>query len=112
MQKTQSSGMGILFLVVLIDFIGLTLVIPFLTYFIQDLATGDGFTDVGSRDLWVGIVLATYTFGQFLFTPILGALSDRVGRRPIIMIGFTNLHINWFLHFFRYYRLFRLNRTV
>ena len=87
MQKTQSSGMGILFLVVLIDLIGLTLVIPFLTYFIQDLATGDGFTDVGSRDLWVGIVLATYTFGQFLFTPILGALSDRVGRRPIIMIG-------------------------
>ncbi|GIS43450.1 MAG: hypothetical protein Ct9H90mP16_05200 [Candidatus Poseidoniales archaeon] len=42
MQKTQSSGMGILFLVVLIDLIGLTLVIPFLTYFIQDLATGDG----------------------------------------------------------------------
>ena len=35
MQKTQSSGMGILFLVVLIDLIGLTLVIPFLTYFIQ-----------------------------------------------------------------------------
>ena len=87
MGQTERSGMGILFLVVLIDLIGFTLVIPFLTYFIQDLATGDGFTDVGKRDLWVGIVLAAYTFGQFLFTPILGSLSDRVGRRPVIMFG-------------------------
>ena len=87
MDKAQRSGMGILFLVVLIDLIGFTLVIPFLTYFIQDLAAGDGFTDVGRRDLWVGIVLAAYTFGQFMFTPILGSLSDRIGRRPVIMFG-------------------------
>jgi len=87
MGQTERSGMGILFLVVLIDLIGFTLVIPFLTYFIQDLATVDGFTDVGKRDLWVGIVLAAYTFGQFLFTPILGSLSDRIGRRPVIMFG-------------------------
>ena len=86
-QKEPPSGMGILFLVVLIDLIGLTLVIPFLTYFVQDLATSDGFTEIGQRDLWVGIMLAAYTFGQFLFTPILGALSDRMGRRPIIMFG-------------------------
>ena len=86
-QKEPPSGMGILFLVVLIDLIGLTLVIPFLTYFVQDLATSDGFTEIGQRDLWVGIMLAAYTFGQFLFTPILGALSDRIGRRPIIMFG-------------------------
>ena len=33
------------------------------------------------------IVLAAYTFGQFLFTPILGSLSDRIGRRPVIMFG-------------------------
>ena len=53
-QREPPSGMGILFLVVLIDLIGLTLVIPFLTYFVQDLAMGDGFTAVGERDLWVG----------------------------------------------------------
>ncbi|HJM66323.1 MAG TPA: MFS transporter, partial [Candidatus Thalassarchaeaceae archaeon] len=74
-------------MVVLIDMIGFTLVIPFLTYFIQDLAESDGFLDIGSRDRWVGIVLACYTLGQFLFTPILGSLSDRFGRRPILMFG-------------------------
>ena len=83
----ERSPLLILFLVVLIDMIGFTLVIPFLTYFIQDLAEADGFLDAGSRDRWVGIVLAAYTLGQFLFTPILGSLSDKIGRRPILLFG-------------------------
>ncbi|MED5257654.1 MAG: MFS transporter [Candidatus Thermoplasmatota archaeon] len=86
-EEGQRSPLLILFLVVLIDMIGFTLVIPFLTYFVQDLAEADGFIDMATRDWWVGIVLASYTLGQFLFTPLLGALSDRVGRRPILMFG-------------------------
>ncbi len=85
-----AAPLTVLFLVVLIDMIGFTLVIPFLTYFVQDLATGDGFSDVGARDRWVGIVLASYTLGQFLFTPLLGSLSDRFGRRPILMFGLAS----------------------
>ena len=77
-------------MVVLIDMIGFTLVIPFLTYFIQDLAAGDGFTDVGARDRWVGIVLASYTLGQFLLTPFLGAISDAYGRRPVLILGLVS----------------------
>ena len=88
MASQRSSGpLTVLFLVVLIDMIGFTLVIPFLTYFIQDLATNDGFTDVGARDRWVGIVLASYTLGQFLLTPVLGAVSDSYGRRPVLILG-------------------------
>lgn len=87
MNEQRSSAMGILFLVVLVDMVGFTIVIPFLTYFVQDLAVADGITDVGSRDLWVGIVIAVYSLAQFLFTPILGSLSDRMGRRPILMFG-------------------------
>ena len=87
MPDEDKSPMGILFLVVLVDMIGFTIVIPFLTYFVQDLATADGITDVGSRDLWVGIVISVYSLAQFIFTPILGSLSDRMGRRPILMFG-------------------------
>ena len=82
-----SSPMRVLFLVVLVDMLGLTLVIPFLTYFVQDLASAEGITDVGSRDFWVGAVIAVYSLAQFIFTPILGSLSDRVGRRPVLMFG-------------------------
>jgi DHA1 family tetracycline resistance protein-like MFS transporter len=79
--------MGILFLVVLVDMLGLTLVIPFLTYFVQDLASAEGIVDAGNRDFWVGIVIATYSLAQFISTPILGAISDRIGRRPVLMFG-------------------------
>ena len=87
MVTRQRSPMAILFLVVLVDMLGLTLVIPFLTYFIQDLASAEGILDTGSRDFWVGIVIATYSLAQFISTPILGAISDRLGRRPVLMFG-------------------------
>lgn len=67
--------------------LGLTLVIPFLTYFVQDLASAEGIVDTGNRDFWVGIVIATYSLAQFISTPILGAISDRIGRRPVLMFG-------------------------
>ena len=59
--------MTVLFLVVLVDMLGFTIVIPFLTYFVQDLASGQGVTDIGSRDFWVGVVVAVYSLAQFLF---------------------------------------------
>ena len=55
---SKSSPMGILFLVVLIDMLGFTIVIPFLTYFVQDLASAEGIMDIGRRDLWVGVVIS------------------------------------------------------
>ena len=82
--------MGILFLVVLIDMLGFTIVIPFLTYFIQDLASAEGIMDVGKRDLWVGVVISCYSLAQFIFTPILGSLSDGYGRRPVIIFGLVS----------------------
>lgn len=85
--QSKNSPMGILFLVVLIDMLGFTIVIPFLTYFIQDLASAEGIVDVGRRDLWVGVVISCYSLAQFIFTPILGSLSDNYGRRPIIIFG-------------------------
>ena len=84
---SKSSPMGILFLVVLIDMLGFTIVIPFLTYFVQDLASAEGIMDIGKRDLWVGVVISCYSLAQFIFTPILGSLSDNYGRRPIIILG-------------------------
>mgnify|MGYP005642588057 FL=1 len=89
--STGRSPMTVLFLVVLVDMLGFTIVIPFLTYFVQDLASGQGINDVGSRDFWVGVVIAVYSLAQFLFTPILGSISDRIGRRPVIMLSLIHI---------------------
>ncbi len=74
----------VLFLVTMIDMIGFGIVIPFLTYLVEDLAINQNITAIG---LWVGLLMTSYSAAQFLFSPILGGLSDRIGRRPVLMIG-------------------------
>tara|TARA_B100000614_G_scaffold262595_1_gene297015 strand:- start:2348 stop:3694 length:1347 start_codon:yes stop_codon:yes gene_type:complete len=74
----------VLFLVTMIDMIGFGIVIPFLTYLVEDLATDQNITAVG---LWVGLLMTSYSAAQFIFSPIWGSLSDRIGRRPVLMIG-------------------------
>ena len=82
--KELGSALPILFLVVMIDMIGFGIVIPFLTYFIEDLATMQGVLEIG---LCVGLMMMSYSAAQFLFSPFWGSLSDRLGRKPILLIG-------------------------
>ena len=85
--STMDAGKGallVLFLVTMIDMIGFGIVIPFLTYLVEDLATDQNITSIG---IWVGLLMTSYSAAQFLFSPIWGGLSDRIGRRPVLMIG-------------------------
>ena len=78
------SALLVLFLVTMIDMIGFGIVIPFLTYLVEDLAASEGITEVG---LWVGLLMTSYSAAQFLFSPFWGSVSDRIGRRPVLMVG-------------------------
>ena len=82
--ESKSSALPILFFVVMIDMIGFGIIIPFLTYFIEDLASAEGILEIG---LWVGLMMMSYSMAQFLFSPFWGSVSDRIGRRPVLMIG-------------------------
>ena len=82
--ESKSSALPILFFVVMIDMIGFGIIIPFLTYFIEDLASAEGILEIG---LWVGLMMMSYSLAQFLFSPFWGSLSDRIGRRPVILAG-------------------------
>jgi len=85
--KTVDASKGalvVLFLVTMIDLIGFGIVIPFLTYLVEDLAAEQGIVAVG---IWVGVLMTSYSAAQFLFSPIWGSISDRIGRRPVLMIG-------------------------
>jgi DHA1 family tetracycline resistance protein-like MFS transporter len=87
-ETTSEDGAGgallVLFLVTFIDMIGFGIVIPFLTYLVEDLAVGQGIAAVG---LWVGLIMTAYPTAQFLSAPLWGGLSDRIGRRPILIVG-------------------------
>ena len=79
--STPRSGRSmslVLFLTVFIDLLGFGLVIPILPNYIRDL--------MGS-EVWVGFAIALFSIMQFLSTPFLGGLSDRIGREPVYGFG-------------------------
>src|SRR5436853_204173 len=64
------------FTTVLLDMVGFGIVIPLLPFYVQSMG--------GSAEV-VGLLLGTFAFTQMIATPVLGRLSDRFGRRPIIL---------------------------
>src|SRR5437868_1615539 len=66
------------FLVVMIDLIGFGIVLPGLE------AYAAGFK---ASPIFVGLVYSSYSLAQLVFSPLWGSLSDRIGRRPIMMIS-------------------------
>lgn len=70
----------IIFITVFIDLVGFGIVIPALPYYVEsDLFSATPFE--------IGILFASYSLMQFIFSPILGSLSDRYGRRPILFFS-------------------------
>jgi multidrug resistance protein len=76
--RTSKSHLTILFVTVFIDLVGFGIIIPLTPY----LATEFGAT---SQD--VGVLMSVYSLCQFLFSPFWGRLSDRFGRRPILLMS-------------------------
>jgi len=70
----------VLFLTVFIDLIGFGMVIPFLPFYAREY---------GASGVAVGAVVGIYSIMQFFFAPVWGRLSDRIGRRPVILISLT-----------------------
>ncbi|MFZ1729204.1 MAG: MFS transporter [Bacteroidota bacterium] len=76
MKKTP---LAIIFLITFIDLLGFGIVIPIIPSYAEA-----GF---GASDVTVGFLVASFSFSQLLFTPLWGRISDRVGRRPILIFG-------------------------
>lgn len=77
-----------IFLTLLLDVLGIGLIIPVAPKLVQSLqaAGGGGGTEAEASPIF-GLLSATYSLMLFVFAPILGSLSDRVGRRPVILIS-------------------------
>jgi predicted MFS family arabinose efflux permease len=71
-------ALSILLLVVFIDLLGFGMVIPVMPRYAAEL---------GAPTAWIGLLLTGYSAMQFVFAPIWGRLSDRVGRRPVLLVS-------------------------
>src|SRR6478672_7195584 len=84
----KRSSLLVLFLTVFIDLIGFGMVIPFLSFYAREY---------GASGTTVGAVVGVYSIMQFFFAPVWGRMSDRIGRRPVILISLTASCAGYFL---------------
>ncbi|HUL81046.1 MAG TPA: TCR/Tet family MFS transporter [Gammaproteobacteria bacterium] len=79
--------------VVYIDMLGIGLAFPVLPRLIEQFQGGD----VSLASYTVGGLASVYSIAQFLFAPLVGTLSDRYGRRPVILLALAGMGANYFL---------------
>lgn len=85
-----------IFVTVMVDIIGLGIIIPVFPSLIEEL-TGQG---LSSASAWGGLLMVSFALMQFLFSPVLGELSDKYGRRPVLLLSLLGLSFDYLLHAF------------
>lgn len=96
MTERKNKAMLFIFITLLIDVIGIGIIIPVVPALIEKL-TGEGISVAATYGGWLTFAYAVF---QFLFSPILGALSDRFGRRPVLLFSLFGLGLDYIFQAF------------
>ncbi len=88
MNLESKKSLPILFIVMFLVMVGFGIIIPVLPFYAEN---------IGASPTELGLLMAVYSIMQLLFAPMWGRLSDRIGRKPVIMIGILGLSISFFL---------------
>jgi len=94
MTKNTNKPLLFIFITVLVDVIGLGIIIPIVPKLIENL-TGLGINEASKYGGWL---IFSFAIMQFIFSPILGGLSDRFGRRPILLLSLFGLGLDYIFH--------------
>ncbi|TIN62956.1 MAG: TCR/Tet family MFS transporter, partial [Mesorhizobium sp.] len=88
--KTARRGLALVFTTLLLDIIGFGMIMPVLPAYLKEL-TGVSISGAAIEGGWLFFVYAAM---QFVFAPIMGGLSDRFGRRPILLASVLTFSID------------------
>ena len=89
--EKRRAALIVLFLTVFIDLLGFGIVIPFLPLYAERMHVGAP---------GIGLVLSIYSLMQLICAPVLGRISDHIGRRPIIMLGLLGSAVGYLIYGF------------
>ncbi len=88
----NKASLSVIFATVFIDLLGFGILIPILPTFATK--------DLDVSEFGIGLVVAAFSFFQFLFNPVLGKISDRFGRRPVIIVSLCITGISYIIFSF------------
>lgn len=83
----RKAALGFIFATALMDVLSIGIIIPVLPHLIEQFVNGD----TATAAKWVGVFGAVWALMQFIFSPIMGSLSDRFGRRSVLLISSIGL---------------------
>ena len=89
--KNKNAAIGFIFITLLIDITGWGIIIPVVPKLIEELINAD----ISEAAKYGGWLSFAYAFTQFVFSPIVGNLSDKYGRRPIILISLFGFAVDY-----------------
>lgn len=85
----MNKSLFVIFTAIVLDAVGIGLIFPILPALLHDVTHADNVAPT------IGIMTALYAAMQFVFAPVLGSLSDRLGRRPVLLISLAGAAINY-----------------
>lgn len=96
MEGKRNPALSFIFVTVLIDVIGFGIIIPVTPNLIQHLAN----CSISQAASYAGLLGAVYAIMQFLFSPVIGGLSDQFGRRPVLLIALFGFGVDYLFQAF------------
>src|SRR5258708_28070336 len=92
MLQRRKAGLPFILATVFLDMLGFGIVIPVLPALVSTMTA-----DKPSQAYWYGALLASYGLAQFFSAPLMGAISDRFGRRLVLLISIFGLVLTFFI---------------
>jgi MFS transporter, DHA1 family, tetracycline resistance protein len=91
MENKRHAALGFVFITVLLDMLAFGIIVPIMPKLITEFLNGN----MAKSSEYMGLFVTTWALMQFFFSPILGILSDRFGRRPVILLSNFGLGLDY-----------------